>query len=223
MPHKPHKPLVPGRASPTIAAMARCAIFSFHAIGRAPAGMELFEDTGEHAALSGNAAMHHDQLSSPLPGRVRPCARAFTLIEILIVVVILGIIAAIVIIQVQNVVQDAATASLRTNLQELRDGIQRYRAEHASNPTITRFPLQMTQYTDAANNVSATPSSTYCFGPYLSAMPALPVGQQSGNTKTTNINDAPGFGWVYDPALGTIRSNTTAAELDSSGTPYRDY
>lgn len=60
---------------------------------------------------------------------------AFTLIEILIVVVILGILAAIVVPQFTNAADDANDASVRSQLQTLRSQIELYRAQNpTSNP-----------------------------------------------------------------------------------------
>ena len=65
----------------------------------------------------------------------KPIRRAFTLIEILIVVVILGILAAVVIPQFTNAADDASVASARTQLQTMRSQIELYRAQNGAYPT----------------------------------------------------------------------------------------
>jgi general secretion pathway protein G len=56
--------------------------------------------------------------------------RGFTLIEILIVVVILGILAAIIVPQFTNAAQDAGVSSARSQLQTMRSQIELYRVQN---------------------------------------------------------------------------------------------
>lgn len=63
--------------------------------------------------------------------RIRRVARkGFTLIEILIVVVILGILAAIVIPQFTNAAQDANVSSAQSQLQTVRSQIELFRVQN---------------------------------------------------------------------------------------------
>ena len=66
--------------------------------------------------------------------RTRTAKRAFTLIEILIVVVILGILAAIVIPQFTDASQEAMEASVRSQLQTIRGQIELYNVQHPQAP-----------------------------------------------------------------------------------------
>jgi prepilin-type N-terminal cleavage/methylation domain-containing protein len=59
---------------------------------------------------------------------------AFTLIEILIVVVILGILAAIVIPQFTDASQEASNSSVRSMLQTVRSQVELYRVKHGGTP-----------------------------------------------------------------------------------------
>ena len=95
----------------------------------------------------------------------------FTLVEILIVVVILGILAAIVIPQFSQASTDAKLSSLQSNLQSIRSAIALYKIQH--NDTIpaatdAAFKTAMLGATDTAGAawVEGTSTGTKC-GPYL--------------------------------------------------------
>ncbi|GAH74356.1 unnamed protein product, partial [marine sediment metagenome] len=60
--------------------------------------------------------------------------KAFTLVEILIVVAILGILAAIVIPQFQAHSQEAKEAAAKDNLRILRNAIELYAVQHGGVP-----------------------------------------------------------------------------------------
>src|SRR5438045_4803945 len=66
--------------------------------------------------------------------RTRRSQRGFTLVEILIVVIILGILAAIVIPQFTNASTDAKKSNLTSQLQTLRSQIQLYKLQHNDTP-----------------------------------------------------------------------------------------
>src|SRR5436309_15994207 len=84
---------------------------------------------------------HHHQQSMSAAGEMRSKQHAevsvmktrksgFTLVEILIVVIILGILAAIVIPQFTNASQDARESALLSQLQTLRSQIELYKLQH---------------------------------------------------------------------------------------------
>src|SRR5665213_58947 len=86
----------------------------------------------------------------------------FTLIEILIVVIILGILAAIVIPQFTNASTEAKQSSMASQLQTLRSQIGTYVAQHGgTSPTLW---AQLTEETDSSGTVSTSANG---FGPYF--------------------------------------------------------
>src|SRR3954470_16048286 len=101
----------------------------------------------------------------------------FTLVEILIVVIILGILAAIVIPQFTNASQDARESSLLSQLQTLRSQIELYKLQHRDvlPNLVGAAPAcwdPLTTKTDADGVLSAAPDA---FGPYMQSAPINPI------------------------------------------------
>src|SRR5688500_4187929 len=125
------------------------------------------------------------------PKREAAARGAFTLVEILIVVVILGIMAMIVIPQFSNASHQARENTLKDDLRFLRLQVQVFAAQHrdtppgypggatSAAPTATDFEEQMTQYTSEGCATSTTVSTVYKYGPYLSRLPYNPINNQS--------------------------------------------
>jgi len=88
---------------------------------------------------------------------IRRAARGFTLIEILIVVVILGILAAVIIPQFTNAADDASVSSARTQLQTMRSQIELYRSQTGSYPAANGGGVDWTDLT-GANYIRSAPT-----------------------------------------------------------------
>lgn len=138
----------------------------------------------------------------------RPSARGFTLIEILIVVIILGILASIVIPQFTNASTSSKTASLQTSAQTLRGAVQLYYYQHNDKlPPTDQFWTLMTTQTDASGAAWASPPSAANlqaggpFGPYMQSIPSNAL---NGSTAVVDAAAAPGStlssacGYEYD-------------------------
>jgi len=154
--------------------------------------------------------------------------KGFTLIEILIVVIILGILAAIVIPQFTNASQDAKRSSLVTMVQSLRSQIALYKLQHndvlpggtAATPPVfssDQFWSHMTEFTavDGTFVVGGAKTTTYAYGPYMQAKAKNPLcPTQNGTTESTvtlptgaitnNLPPAAGAacGFIYDFGTG---------------------
>src|SRR5439155_6816053 len=93
----------------------------------------------------------------------------FTLVEILIVLIILGILAAIVIPQFTNASQDARKNSLTSQLQTVRSQVELYKLQHQDKlpDLVTTGWTLLTSKSTAQGTISASGS----FGPYLQQIP----------------------------------------------------
>ena len=109
----------------------------------------------------------------------------FTLVEILIVVIILGILAAIVIPQFTEASNDARVSSLVSNLQTLQSQCELYKVQHND-----RYPwfdetgaldiagtnARLEGETDVLGNIAADSE----FGPYMPEVPLNPFSLHGG-------------------------------------------
>ena len=131
----------------------------------------------------------------------------FTLIEILIVVILLGILATIIIPQISVSTDDAKLNTLTTNLSQLRNSIEIYYYQHKNvypaatvpdtvpegacgTPALV-FICQLTRYTDEDGNISNTKAGDYKYGPYIKggALPENPFNYKSDVTLDAAIDD----------------------------------
>ena len=127
----------------------------------------------------------------------------FTLVEILIVVIILGILAAIVIPQFTNASQDARESSLLSQLQTLRSQIELYKLQHRDQlPDLVTNWNPLTTKTNAAGGAAVDPNDT--FGPYMQSAPTNPVNTASNVTNGDSALAAAAVecGFIYDYAAG---------------------
>jgi general secretion pathway protein G len=127
--------------------------------------------------------------------------QAFTLIELLIVVVILAILAATIIPQFTDSTSDAKRSTGLMNLRTLRAQIEMYKVQHAGTPPAT--------LTDLTIKTDVTGAAGTDFGPYLQFIPVNPFSNK--NTVTAASTNPPTAatagadrGWLYHAASGNI-------------------
>ena len=142
-------------------------------------------------------------------------SRGFTLVEILIVVIILGILAAIVIPQFTNASNDARNNSVASTLQTIRSQIELFKIQHSDKaPNLGTSWVIMTNKSTTTEIGSAAGTGTN-FGPYLQQPPVNPANGQSavGAAAATTV------GWVYSYSGGAY----TISAVDTTGTGTLPY
>lgn len=158
----------------------------------------------------------------------RAAKKGFTLVEILIVVIILGILAAIVIPQFTQASTEAKVSNLRTNLQTIRSQLLLYKMQHDGEAYPgTDFVNQMIQYTNPAGTSQATSDATHNLGPYLQSIPVNPVSNSNAvrivtGAATAFAAPAADAGWWFNDTTGEFRADLTTSALHTTadGTAY---
>ena len=158
--------------------------------------------------------------------------KGFTLIEILIVVMVLGILAMIIVPQINVSTEDAKESTLSTNITTLRNAIELYYHQHNgvypgavtgtdgsastdSGVAANDFLEQLTQYTSAAGVVSTTKDTTYKYGPYLKngVLPTNPFNDMAtvlcdiATKDITSKTSDKTTGWKFYVITGNLMAN----------------
>ncbi|UCG59926.1 MAG: type II secretion system protein [Phycisphaerales bacterium] len=146
----------------------------------------------------------------------------FTLVEILIVVVILGILAAVVIPQFTEASGEAKLSSLATDLQMMRAQIELYKVQHNDNlPGVANGT-----HTGAAGFVPSLIGGTDIFGavgtdygPYMQRIPTnqfvdsdvVTIGNTAGVAPAVDVTG--NQGWFFDQDTGKIWATSSLDHL----------
>lgn len=174
---------------------------------------------------------------------IRPTRRVagFTLVELMIVVLIITILAAIVYPRFSGASEMASESALAQDLHYLRTQVEVYTAQHSgippgypngdpqATPDAATFIAQMTNPTSVGGEIGTTPSATYRYGPYLDAVPVNPINGSKLVRVLTNLESMPstppasetGFGWIYKPATRELRAYVPGQ--DNDGRFYYEY
>jgi len=163
--------------------------------------------------------------------------KGFSLVEILVVVIILGILGAIVIPQFASASDAAKANTLATMLRVVRSQMGLFRLEHSiapgypefdtgSAPTAEALVDQLTLATNEDGETASLGTAGYEYGRYLKTYPTNPVNDQA---TTTMLADGEGFpaaasgttGWIYSADTMTFRANCLGA--DEEDVPLYEY
>jgi general secretion pathway protein G len=133
----------------------------------------------------------------------------FTLIELVVVVMILGILAAVAAPKLLGTSSTAADNGLKETLGVVRDAIERYAAEHGGALPGTdeaTFKAALVPY------LRVFPKSPIATGTNADAVAIAPT---AGTTTPTGAQ-----AWMYNKADGTFIANTTAATKSDPSIQY---
>lgn len=136
--------------------------------------------------------------------KTRP-RNGFTLIEILIVVVILGILAAMVVPQFSSATASSRENSAKMSLFRIREQLAIYKQQHnGQHPPLATFTTQMTQASQEDHTTAASGTPGFNLGPYLRDIPVNPF---SLNDTVDGTAIGADKGWFYDESNGEFRAN----------------
>ncbi len=168
--------------------------------------------------------------------------KGFTLVELLIVIVIISILAAIAIPQFLGSTQDANESTLKADLTALRNAIELYFHQHndqtggvgskypggnvASADVEEAFLDHLTLYTNASGTTTTTLNrTTHPYGPYpKTGMPDNPLAHSNVATSAVaevetqdtgaalTATGTPTKGWKYDVMSGAVIGNNSTYE-----------
>lgn len=164
--------------------------------------------------------------------------KAFSLVELLIVVVLLGILAAIIIPKFSNASASARASMLADNLRIFRTQLPVFEAQHrgiaagypngntSATPTESAFVLHMTKASNDSFQTANPGTPGYNYGPYFGQIPQNPVNGNNRVQIIANDGDFPddgdnSHGWIYQPA--TLLFKADSSETDDNGKLYFDY
>lgn len=161
--------------------------------------------------------------------------KGLTLIEVLIVIILMGIIAAVAVPRFSATTSDALENALDANLGSLRSAIELYAAQHGSRypgqyketdgttavisdaEAAAAFIAQLTQYSNAAGKTSTSKDTVnYPYGPYFrEGIPKNPI-PNADNTVVADFDEVGniantgavgGLGWKVAVQTGHIIAN----------------
>ncbi len=133
-------------------------------------------------------------LSSPVTAK----RRGFTLVELVIVVLVIGILTAVAAPKMMNTATNARTNGTKQSLFVMRDALELYRSQNGSYPTTATITASL---------------QTYLSGPFPIAQVGTNQNAAVANSTQNPITtvEAGAFGWAYNQTTGEMRVNDASS------------
>lgn len=161
-------------------------------------------------------------------GTNRICRAAFSLVELVVVVVIIGIVSAIAVPRFSQATDSARASYIEGSVASVRRAIELYFSEHgrypgydpsSGTPDDDDFVRQLVEFTDQVGKPNPTYAAPFVYGPYLRApFPANPFNDlRTVTVKATPAAADPAFGasgWVAVLSSGDFGINAQKADLE---------
>jgi len=125
---------------------------------------------------------------------MRTGSRGFSLIELIIVVMILGILAAIVLPRFTNASDNARDSSARTTLAYLRNQVELFKTQHNEAPPQEGMLWDLMQKQSSTAETNTTNPVGTKIGPYFRANPENPWNLM---TRASSLSVDTQAGWYY--------------------------
>ncbi len=147
--------------------------------------------------------------------------KAFTIAELVIIVCIIGILAALVMPLFKSEATEAKVAAAKDNLRVLRGTIELYGAQHKG-----ATPGYENDDTSTAPSEDRFTQQTTVVERYMRKIPENPFNNLNtlrmiGNNEAFPATATGAYGWIYQASTGTIRLDWPGS--DDKGTAYIDY
>jgi len=142
--------------------------------------------------------------------------KGFTLIELMIVVAIIGILAAIAIPRFAQMLEKSREGSTKGNLGSIKSAASIYYGDTQGTWPTTLSAFSSYSFSKYLDNISPVKVT----GAFVAGA-SSPSGAKVTMTAQSSVPTASGTGWLYDSAFGNCYVNSTVK--DSKGIPYSFY